>query len=63
MDHILHRLDPIQKQLLGAQSGPNGVYVPKDEDVPLRSWLVEQLGEEAVSLPCRSHRQWQPGFP
>ena len=48
VDHILHRLDPIQKQLLGAQSGPNGVYVPKDEDVPLRSWLVEQLGEEAV---------------
>ena len=38
----------IQRQLLGAQSSPNGVYVPKDEDVPLRSWLVEQLGEEAV---------------
>ena len=48
VDHIMDRLDPIQRQLLGAQSSPNGVYVPKDEDVPLRSWLVEQLGEEAV---------------
>ena len=48
VDHIWDRLDPIQRQLLGDQVSPNGRFVPKDDDVPLRRWLIEHLGEEAV---------------
>jgi ectoine hydroxylase-related dioxygenase (phytanoyl-CoA dioxygenase family) len=43
------RCDLIRKQLLGAASTENGRYSPKDEDVPLREWLIEQLGEDAVA--------------
>lgn len=40
---------PIRKQLLGATSvGGHGYTSPKDEDVPLRDWIKDHLGEEAV---------------
>ena len=42
--------DPIRKQLLGDASSENGRYSPKDEDVPLRGWLLEHLGEDAVAV-------------
>jgi ectoine hydroxylase len=40
--------DPIRRQLLGACSTANGYYDPQDEDVPLRDWVRQHLGEEAV---------------
>jgi len=47
--HYLDRCDPIQKQLLGVSpSGGFGYTSPKDEDVPLKGWIEEYLGEQAV---------------
>lgn len=39
--HLLPRLDPVRRQLLGDGLSANGAYDPTDEDVPLRSWLRE----------------------
>lgn len=47
--HYLDRCDPIQQQLLGvSHSGGHGYSSPKDDDVPLRGWLREHVGENAV---------------
>ncbi len=47
--HYLDRCDPIQQQLLGvSHSGGHGYSSPKESDVPLRTWLTEHLGAEAV---------------
>ena len=47
--HLLDRCDPIQQQLLGvSHSGGHGYSSPKEDDVPLRGWLHEQLGEAAI---------------
>lgn len=47
--HLLDHCDPIQQQLLGvSHSGGHGYSSPKEDDVPLRGWLREQLGEAAV---------------
>ena len=49
VDHLLERSDPIRRQLLGASaSGGHGYTSPKDEDVPLRDWIRDNIGEEAV---------------
>ena len=48
--HYMSRCDPIRRQLLGdSQTGNHGFTSPKPEDIPLRAWLVEHLGEEAVA--------------
>lgn len=47
--HVLDRCDPIRRQLLGEVVSNNGRYSPVDEDVPLRGWLLEHLGEDAVA--------------
>jgi ectoine hydroxylase len=47
-DSVLDRCDPIRRQLLGVAVSNNGRYVPTDEDVPLRAWLLEHAGESAV---------------
>jgi ectoine hydroxylase-related dioxygenase (phytanoyl-CoA dioxygenase family) len=45
----MDRCDPIRQQLLGASpSGGHGYTSPKEEDVPLRTWIREHLGEAAV---------------
>lgn len=49
VEPLYERCSPIQRQLLGAAVKNNGRYVPTDADVPLRGWLIAQLGEEAVS--------------
>ena len=49
VSHYMERSDPIRRQLLGAQTGPKGPSAPKDEDVPLRAWMVEHLGDESVA--------------
>ena len=49
VDRYLEDADPIRRQLLGASpTGGFGYTSPSDEDVPLRAWLVEHLGEDAV---------------
>ena len=49
VSHYMDRVDPIRRQLLGAHAGAAGFTLPTDEDVPLRGWLQEHLGEEAVA--------------
>ncbi|MDE0349501.1 MAG: phytanoyl-CoA dioxygenase family protein [Gammaproteobacteria bacterium] len=45
----LEDADPIRRQLLGeSPTGGFGYTSPSEEDVPLRAWLVEHLGEDAV---------------
>lgn len=49
VDHLLDRCDPIRRQLLGdSVSGNHGFTSPTDEDVPLRAWIREHAGEDAV---------------
>lgn len=45
----MDRCDPIRRQLLGASNGGHGYTSPSDEDVPLREWIREHAGEEAVA--------------
>ena len=48
--HYMERSDPVRRQLLGAgPTGGMGFTSPKEEDVPLREWIREHLGEEAVA--------------
>ena len=47
--HYLDRCDSIRKQLLGVSfSGGRGYTSPTEEDVPLKAWIEEHLGKEAV---------------
>ena len=49
VEHYLDRCDPIRRQLLGvSNTGGLGYTSPSDEDVPLKAWLEEHLGEKAV---------------
>lgn len=41
--------DPIQRQLLGACSSANGYFTPDASDVPLREWIAEHVGADAVA--------------
>lgn len=45
---LFDRVDPIRRQLLGWCSTANGYFEPTDDDVPLRAWLREHLGDAAV---------------
>ena len=49
VSHYMDRCDPIQRQLLGSKTGNLGLTTPKNEDVPLREWMREHLGEEAIA--------------
>jgi len=49
VSHFMDRCDPIRRQLLGASTGGHGYTSPTDEDVPLKLWIKEHLGEEAVA--------------
>ena len=50
VDHYMASADPVRQQLLGASpNGGFGFTSPVDEDVPLKSWLSERLGEEALA--------------
>jgi len=48
-DALLDRVDPIRRQLLGWSSSANGRYEPEDQDVPLRTWIREHLGDPWVA--------------
>lgn len=44
-----YSFDPIRRQLFGASAtGAYGYTSPRDEDVPLRTWIKDHLGEKAV---------------
>jgi hypothetical protein len=45
----IDRCNPIRQQLLGKSTGGHGYTSPGDTDVPLRSWIAEHLGAEAVA--------------
>ncbi|MCZ6678964.1 MAG: phytanoyl-CoA dioxygenase family protein [Candidatus Poribacteria bacterium] len=49
VEHLYERIDPIRRQLLGAAVRNDGRFAPTDDDVPLRTWLIENLGEQAVA--------------
>jgi ectoine hydroxylase-related dioxygenase (phytanoyl-CoA dioxygenase family) len=50
VSHFWDRLDPIRRQLFGAApTGSHGYSSPQEVDVPLRTWIREHLGEEAVT--------------
>ena len=50
VEHLFERCDPIRRQLLGdSPTGGFGYTSPTDEDVPLRGWLQEHLGEAAIA--------------
>lgn len=47
--HYLESADPIRRQLLGmSPNGGFGYTSPTDEDVPLKTWLSEHLGADAL---------------
>lgn len=45
---LFAKCDPIRKQLLGHGTNCNGFFSPKDEDVPLKVWIEENLQSEPV---------------
>ena len=48
--HYLDRCDPIRQQLLGVtHSGGRGFTSPTPDDVPLKAWIEEHIGSEAVA--------------
>ena len=50
VERYLPGADPIRRQLLGeSPNGGFGYTSPADEDVPLKTWLAERLGAEAVT--------------
>jgi len=53
VEHLYERLSPIRRQLLGDAVKNNGRYAPTDEDVPLKMWLDEHLGADAVAAMDR----------
>ena len=49
VDHLLDRCNPIRRQLLGdSVTGNHSFTSPGEEDVPLRAWISEHAGEDAV---------------
>ena len=48
LDHLYDQVDPIRKQLIGYATNGNGRFAPLEEDVPLKAWIEEHLGEKAV---------------
>jgi hypothetical protein len=48
-DELFDGVDPIRRQLLGWSSSPNGYFEPTDDDVPLRSWLIDNDQNDALA--------------
>jgi len=54
VSHLMKCVDPIRRQLLGATTSNLAFTTPTDADVPLRDWVREHLGDQA--MPDRSLR-------
>lgn len=49
VSHYMEDADPVRRQLLGASpNGGFGFTSPTDDDVPLKMWIEENLGKNAV---------------
>ena len=46
---LLDAMPPIRRQLLGATTSANAWFDPTDDDVPLRNWIREHVGDHAVA--------------
>ncbi len=46
-DSVLAECSSVERQLLGETVTHQGYYVPKDDDVPLKGWFIEQFGRPA----------------
>ena len=49
VEHLMEKSDPIRQQILGKSTGGMGYTSPGDKDVPLRAWIQENLGGDAVA--------------
>lgn len=49
VEHFMKKSDPIRQQILGKSTGGMGYTSPGDKDVPLRAWIQENLGGDAVA--------------
>lgn len=47
VEHLLPKVDPIRRQLLGGGASANSVYDPNAGDVPLRDWFAEHRPSDA----------------
>ena len=47
--HFMERANPVRQQIMGKSTGGHGYTSPSEKDVPLRAWLQEHLGAEAVA--------------
>ena len=45
VEDLMEKSDPIRRQLLGATAAQVRYYTPREEDVPLRTWLQENSSE------------------
>lgn len=48
VSHFMEQCEPIRRQLLGAGASGMSYTSPSDEDVPLKIWIKEHLGADAV---------------
>ena len=49
VEHYMDKSDPIRQQILGKSTGGMGYTSPGDKDVPLRAWIQENMGSDAVA--------------
>ncbi len=56
-EEILAKCDPIRRQMLGDGVDVKGWWQPTDADVPLKTWLEEQKGEDYVK--GIGEKQWE----
>jgi ectoine hydroxylase len=49
LPELVARRDPIRRQLLGAATSANGYFDPTDDDVPLRAWIRQYAGDDALA--------------
>lgn len=49
VEHYMDKSDPIRQQILGKSMGGMGYTSPGDKDVPLRSWIQENMGSDAAA--------------
>ena len=49
VEHVMENSDPIRQQILGKSTGGMGYTSPGEKDVPLRTWIQDNIGSEAVA--------------
>ena len=49
VEHYMEGSDPIRQQILGKSTGGHGFTSPSEKDVPLRTWIQENIGSDAVA--------------